>query len=167
MTPNPRIQHMSRLDLFMNLYGMEYIKDVVIPETNKSLNSAMNLSEYFCVIDCHLIVDCCVGHYVRDFFLRDIITPQKGSPIRLNHIIPGRRLEKINQVMSYKNIAIPEFTYLIFQQRQMQEGWNKNMSAHFESSWVNLPDESIQECINQYNFPGWVFVPRKPHPFGN
>ena len=140
MTQNPRIQHMSRLDLFMNLYGMEYIKDVVILETNKSLNSAMNLSEYFCVIGCRLILACCVGHSVSDFFLRDTITPQKGAPIRLNHIISGRRLEKIDQVMSYKNLAIPEFTYLIFQQRQMQEGWNKKISSHFESSWVNLPD---------------------------
>ena len=45
MTPNPRIQHMSRLDFFMKLYFVDYIKDVVIPETNKCLNSAMNLSE--------------------------------------------------------------------------------------------------------------------------
>ena len=49
---------------------MEYIKDVVIHETNKFINSAMNSSEYFRVIGCRLNMDCYVGHSVRDFFLR-------------------------------------------------------------------------------------------------
>ena len=80
MTPIPRIHHISCLELFMKLYFVDYIKDVVIPETNKFLNSAMNLSEYFCVIFCRLIMDCYVGHSVRDLFLKDPITPQKGAP---------------------------------------------------------------------------------------
>ena len=49
----------------------------------------------------------------------------------------------------------------------MQEGWNKNMAAHFDPSWVSVIDESIQECINRYTCPGWIFVPHKAHPFGN
>ena len=109
MTPIPRIQHMSRLDLFIKLYFMEYIKDVFIPETNKHINLAMNLSEFFRVIGCCLIMACYVGHSVRDLFLKDSITPQKGAPIRLNHIISGRHLDNITQVMPYTNLAIPEF----------------------------------------------------------
>ena len=100
MTPIPRIQYMSRLYFFMKLYFMNYIKDIVIPETNKRLNSDMNLSEYFCVIVCRLIMACYVGQSLRDFFLKDPITPHKSAPICLNHIISGRRLEKITQVMS-------------------------------------------------------------------
>ena len=34
----------------MKLYFMDYIKDVVIPDTNKRLNAAMNLRNYFRVI---------------------------------------------------------------------------------------------------------------------
>ena len=59
----------------MKLYFMEYIKDVVIHETNKHLNSDMNLSEYFCVIGFRLIMAWYVGHYARDFFFKDTITP--------------------------------------------------------------------------------------------
>ena len=77
----------------------------------------MNLSEYFFVIGCRLIVACYVGHSVRGFFLKDPITPQKGAPIHINHIISGRHLEKITQVMSYKNLAIPELNDPVFQQR--------------------------------------------------
>ena len=44
----------------------------------------------------------------------DTITPQKGAPIHLNHIISGMHLEKITKIMSYTNIAIPEFNELDF-----------------------------------------------------
>ena len=105
----------------------------------------MNLSEYFGVIGCRLIMACYVGQSIRDLFLKDPINPHKGSPIRLNHIIYGMRLEKITQVMSHTNIAIPEFNDPLFQHRQIQEGWNKNMAAHFDPSWVSVLDKSIQE----------------------
>ena len=134
MTPIPRIQHMSHLDFFMKFYLMKYIKDVVIPETNKRLKSSMNLNEYFRVIGCRFIMDFYVGHYVRDFFLKDPITPQKGSPIHLNHIISGRRIENITQVMSYKNLSIPDFNDNFLQQSQINEGWNKSMAEHFDPS---------------------------------
>ena len=150
---------MSCLDFFMKLYFMDYIKDVVIPETNKHLNSDINWSEYFHVIGYRLIMDCYVVHSVRYFFYKDPIIPQKGAPTSLNHIISGRSLEKINYVMSYTNLAITEFNYHFLQHMQIQEGWNKNMAAHFEPSWVSVLDDPIQEWINRYNCPGWMFVP--------
>ena len=117
MIPIPRIQLMSRLDFFMKLHFMEYIKNVVIPGTNKIINSAMNFSEYFRMIICHFIMDCYVGQSVRELFLKDPITPQKGAPTPLNHIISRRILDKITQVKSYTNLAIPEFNDPFFQQR--------------------------------------------------
>ena len=80
ITPNPRMHHIYCLGLFMNVYFVEYTKYVVIPDTNKRFDPAMNLSEYFCVIGCHLIMDYYVGNSVRGFFLKDNITPIKLSP---------------------------------------------------------------------------------------
>ena len=80
MTPNPRIQNMSCIEFFIKLYFMDYIRDIVIPETKKLLNSAMKMSDYFCVIGCRLITACDVGKSVRDFFLNDTIPPQKRLP---------------------------------------------------------------------------------------
>ena len=74
---------------------------------------------------------CYVGHSVRELFLKDPITLQKGTPNFLNHIISGRCLEMITQVMFYTNISIPEFNDPFFQHRKMQEGWNNNMAAHY------------------------------------
>ena len=93
---------------------MDYIKDIVIPETNKRLNSAMNLSEYFSVIGCRLIMACYVGHSVRDSFLKDTITPQKVALIRINHII--------TKFMSYKNISIYEFNNPFFPKEEYSGG---------------------------------------------
>ena len=90
---------------------MEYIKDVVIHETNKFINSAMNSSEYFRVIGCRLNMDCYVGHSVRDFFFKDTITPRKVPPSASAKSSSGKRLDNITQVISYKNIAITEFNY--------------------------------------------------------
>ena len=74
----------------------------------------MNFSECFCVTGCRLNMACYVGHSFRDLFLKYPITPQEFAPIRLNHIISGRRLENIPQVMYYTNIAITELSELIF-----------------------------------------------------
>ena len=41
------------------------------------------------------------------------------------------------------------------------------MAAHFDPSWVSVLDESIQEWINHYTCPGWMFVPCKTQPSGN
>ena len=49
----------------------------------------------------------------------------------------------------------------------MQEGLNKNTVAHFDPSWVSVLDESIQEWVNRYTYPGCMFISRKPYPFWN
>ena len=104
----------------------------------------MNLRDYFRVIFCRLIMACYVGHSVRDLFSKDAITLQKVAYIHLNHIFYGRCLDKITKVVSYTNLAIPEFNDLFFQQRHMQEGWDKNMAENVYPSWVSVLDESIQ-----------------------
>ena len=45
--------------------------------------------------------------------------------------------------------------------------WNQNMATVFSSSWVICLDESMSIWTSRWTCPGWVFCPRKPHPFGN
>ena len=42
-----------------------------------------------------------------------------------------------------------------------------SQSCFFSSGWVNCLDESMSFWTNQWTCPGWMFVPRKPHPMGN
>ncbi len=49
----------------------------------------------------------------------------------------------------------------------MTAAFNEHMKNIFLASWVICLDESISIWHNQWTCPGWVFCPRKPHPFGN
>ena len=100
MVYNISVHHMPHFGIFFQLYFINFIKDVFISATNKCLKSPMVLGEYFCVIGCGIIMECYVGHSIRELFSKDLIIPQRGAPIHLNHIISGRRLEKINHAMS-------------------------------------------------------------------
>ena len=41
------------------------------------------------------------------------------------------------------------------------------MADIYEPGWVSCLDESISIWTNKWTCPGWTFIPRKPHPFGN
>ena len=45
--------------------------------------------------------------------------------------------------------------------------WNANMAEIFSPGWACCLDESMSIWFNRYTCPGWVFCPRKPHPWGN
>ena len=88
MVSNIRVQNMSLFDIFLQIYFMKYIKDVVIPKTNKRLKSPVVLGEYFCVIVCHLIMACYIGHSVRKLFfkLSHYTQKRRPHPHQSNHI---------------------------------------------------------------------------------
>mmetsp|Transcript_27068 Transcript_27068/g.62251 ORF Transcript_27068/g.62251 Transcript_27068/m.62251 type:complete len:105 (+) Transcript_27068:506-820(+) len=61
----------------------------------------------------------------------------------------------------------PEFKDRFWEIRQMVEEWNSNMKLNFRPGWVTCLDESMMIWTNKWTCPGWMFVLRKPNPFGN
>ena len=49
----------------------------------------------------------------------------------------------------------------------MLDAFNAHMSSIFKPSFITCLDESMSIRFNKWTCPGWMFVPRKPHPFGN
>ena len=45
--------------------------------------------------------------------------------------------------------------------------WNQNMSKQFIPSWINCIDKSMSKWVNEFTCLGFMFIPRKPWPFGN
>ena len=45
--------------------------------------------------------------------------------------------------------------------------WNQHMAENWKSGLFVCIDESMSIWFNKWTCPGWMFVPRKPHPFGN
>ncbi len=49
---------------------------------------------------------------------------------------------------------------------QLQDCFNNHYKEHYSPSWLSCLDESMSPWTNKY-CPGYMYVPRKPHPFGN
>lgn len=41
------------------------------------------------------------------------------------------------------------------------------MMVVYRAAWISVVDESMSIWFTRWTCPGWMFVPRKPHPFGN
>ena len=61
----------------------------------------------------------------------------------------------------------PAFVDCFWEVRELIDAWNESMSKNFSPSWINTIDESISKWINEFTCPGFMYVPRKPWPFGN
>ncbi len=71
------------------------------------------------------------------------------------------------QAIRYTNVDPPtNYIDRFHEVRQMQDIWNSHMEEEYDPSWISCLDESMIEWLNKW-CPGWMCVPRKPHPFGN
>ena len=85
----------------------------------------------------------------------------------LGHLMSRKQFEAILKALSYTSCQCPVFRDHFWEVHQMLDAWNPNMMEQFTLSWVNCLDESMSTWNNKYSCPGWMFVPRKPWPFGN
>ena len=89
------------------------------------------------------------------------------APMCLGHLMSRKQFEAILKALSYTSHQCPAFWDHFWEICQMLDAWNTNMMEQFTLSWVNCLDESMTTWANKYSCPGWMFVPRKPWPFGN
>ncbi|KAL7460096.1 hypothetical protein ACHAXS_000564, partial [Conticribra weissflogii] len=77
----------------------------------------------------------------------------------------GRFLQ-ITGAMTYTNNQPPNFEDKFFDVRQIIGAFNMHYETNYSPSWLNCLDESMSSWLNQH-CPGFMYVPRKPHPSGN
>ena len=87
--------------------------------------------------------------------------------MHLGHLMSRKRFEVILKALSYTSHQCPAFRDRFWVVCQILDAWNTNMMEQFTPSWVNCLDESMSTWTNKYSCPGWMFMPRKPWPFGN
>ena len=90
----------------------------------------------------------------------------EGAPFRLSEYMSGRRLQNVGAAIRYTNIESPAFLDLFHNVRQMINAFNENYDCEYVPSWINCLDESMNIFLDKF-CPGFMCVPRKPHPFGN
>ena len=77
----------------------------------------------------------------------------EGAPGWITKYMSINRFEDILRNLSYTDKNVPGYNGKSFHMCQMED--------------VCVIDEIIQEWISYYTCPAWIFVGRKPHPFGN
>ena len=90
-----------------------------------------------------------------------------GCPYNFWAFMMQRRFKAISRNLSYTDANPPTFVDKFWEVRQMIKAWNAHMANVFLAGWVICLDESMSIWHQRWTCPGWIFCPRKPHPFGN
>ena len=88
-------------------------------------------------------------------------------PYNFRKYMSKKRFEQILSALTFTDVQKPAYVDKFWQVRQMVKQWNQNMANVFLAGWILCLDESMSIWYNRWTCPGWVFCPRKPHPFGN
>ena len=163
---NPTIEQ-----LFEMFFFKPFIVEVIIPETNKRLKAEkhrpVTYGEFLRWLGLWFLMATITGPDRSDFWSLGEVDCFVGAPMRLGHLMSRKRFEAILKALSYTSRQRPAFRDRFWEVCQMLDAWNTNMMEQFTPSWVNCLDESMSTWTNKYSCPGWMFVPRKPWPFGN
>ena len=90
----------------------------------------------------------------------------EGAPFCLSQYITLSRFKKITTALRYTDKDLSAFEDKFHDVRQMIEIWNEHYKDNYSPSWLNVLDKSMNSRLNKW-CPGFMCVPRKPHPFGN
>ena len=90
-----------------------------------------------------------------------------GAPFRVTPYMSRRQFKLILYNLGYTKDDPPQYKDRFWEVRWMLQEWNKNMGMNFSPSWINCIDESMSKWVNEFTCPGFMYVPRKPWPFGN
>lgn len=146
----------------------QFIKDVMLPATN-AVDDGLDLTygEFLRWIGLWLVMSC---HTVSDrnsWFETDDPNIFGDAPFRLAQYMSRNRFRRILNALRYTDEHSPDFTDKFWEMRGFMKAWNENMTEHFTAGLISCLDESISVWTQQFTCPGWMFIPRKPHPFGN
>ena len=160
----------SILDWFLRFLPRQYIANVLIPETNKSLEDTdmpLTFGEFLRWLGLWFLMSTISGVPREEFWSSSDVSMFYGAPFRLHSLMTKRRFNSILAALKYTDVPFPPFKDKIHEVRQLIVSFNSRMTEVFNPAWVSCLDESMSVWTSKFSCPGWIFVPRKPHPMGN
>jgi hypothetical protein len=157
------------LQLFELLFPKAFILSVIIPMINKGIQSGgpVEYWEFLQFLGLWFLMATIQGPQRTDYWSLEPVSKYNGAPFRITEM-SRFRFDEILRCLRYTD-DMPPTAYCdqFFQIRKLVEAWNENMAANFTPGWISCLDESMSTWANKYTCPGYMFVPRKPWPFGN
>ena len=161
----------SRGDYYLQLFEGLFPHDLVllvIEKFNANVEGGMvSYGEFLWWIGIWILMSTVDGADRRSFWSTNKLDPFHGAPSRVTSYMSCRRFDSILTNLGYTKEDPPSYRDRFWEVRPMLEMWNTNMANNFSPSWINCIDESMSKWVNEYTCPGFMFVPRKPWPFGN
>lgn len=160
----------SLIDLFEILFPVAYLEDVVIENINKRLDDnqpPVKYGEFLRFLGIFFLLSCHQGGERKHYWSTDPITHQSAAPIRVNEYMSKNRFNLILSLMDFTTGDPPGHRDKFWSIRLLLHAWNSNMDQNFSAGWISCLDESMMAWTAKYSCPGFMYVPRKPHPFGN
>ena len=149
---------------------MDYVNGAMLPVIKWCLPEGdhhVSENEFIKWLGMWLVMGCYEGNWSRqDLWSKDDIRIRRGSPFCLNECTSRVKFEQIPTRLKYTYEEPPHYLNRFFHVRKLVEAWNANMSANFFPGLISFSDKSMMIWENKFG-PGWVVLPRKPHPFGN
>ena len=157
--------------IFEMFFFKNFVVEIIIPQTNLNLqrdkHRPTTYGEFLRWIGLWFLMATINGPDHRDFWSLGEVDCFVGAPMRLHNFMSRKRFEAILKALAITARQPPAFRDRFWEVREVLEAWNSNMTEQFTPSWVSCLDESMSTWTNKYSCPGWMFVPRKPWPFGN
>ena len=91
----------------------------------------------------------------------------KGAPLWFGCWMLHKRFDLIVGALAFTDKNLPAFADPFWEVRQMIDAWQTNMNVIFSPGFMNCLDESMSIWTNKFTCPGFMFIPRKPWPFGS
>lgn len=164
-----QVSQMDKLALFRMCFPEEWVIGSLIPATNRELGrmAPLTLSEFYVWLGCHFFMCCYEGVSDRRmWWSAKPVSIDRGAPFRLNEFMSSLRFKEVTAAMRYTNLDPPPFVDRFHDVREMIDAFNNHYAAQYIPSWLNCLDESMNSWMDKWA-PGFMSVPRKPHPFGN
>ena len=160
----------SNLQIWEGLFFTSFIKCMILPQTNNNLPAGekhVQYGELLCWLGLWMLMGTLIGPQRHEFWATHTINAFHGAPLRLGVWMSRKQFDAILSALSFTDATPPMYLDKFWEICQMVEAWGLNMVENFVPGYVNCLDESMSIWTNKFTCPGFMFVPRKPWPFGN
>ena len=145
------------------------MKDVLLVMTSKNLvGSPVSWGEMLTYLGLWFPVSyVATGGNTRTYWDNLVPIPFKGAPLQTTQLMSFACFDAIKKALSFTDITSPLYRDKYWEVRQMIHAWNWHMPDVFLAVWVSCLDKSMSIWTSRCTCPGFMFVPRKPHPVRN
>ena len=155
---------------FRAFFPMGYMKAILL-DINRKLPPPQQYIEYWEFlrwIRIWFLLATVDGHTRKEFWDCETIDRCFAeAPFTVHNLITLTRFNFFTNKLYYTLDPQPNYRDKFHAIQALQDAWNENMMALFIAGWFVCLDKLMSKWINQWTFPGFVFCPQKPWPFGN